>query len=97
MSATVAVASQPQGSDTLHTPFGFFWGPWCQGVLVCTTWCASVNLILQRGLLTANQSAVLCLQEIAKRKLPDTNATKLDSAVRMVEGTARSLGLVVVD
>ena len=40
----------------------------------------------------------LCtLQEIAKRKLPDTNATKLESACKMVEGTARSLGLVVVD
>lgn len=37
------------------------------------------------------------VEEIAKRKLPDTNATKLDSAVKMVEGTARSLGLVVVD
>lgn len=36
-------------------------------------------------------------QEIAKRKLPDTNATKLESACKMVEGTARSLGLVVVD
>lgn len=39
----------------------------------------------------------LPLQEIAKRKLPDTNATKLESACKMVEGTARSLGLVVVD
>lgn len=37
------------------------------------------------------------VEEIAKRKLPDTNTTKLDSACRMVEGTARSLGLVVVD
>jgi large subunit ribosomal protein L11 len=36
-------------------------------------------------------------QEIAKRKLPDTNAAKLESACKMVEGTARSLGLVVVD
>ncbi|WIA15145.1 hypothetical protein OEZ85_001832 [Tetradesmus obliquus] len=37
------------------------------------------------------------VEEIAKRKLPDTNATQLASAVRMVEGTARSIGLVVVD
>jgi large subunit ribosomal protein L11 len=42
-------------------------------------------------------NVVLPLQEIAKRKLPDTNATKLESACKMVEGTARSLGLVVVD
>jgi ribosomal protein L11 len=47
----------------------------------------------------ASADTYLCvaLQEIAKRKLPDTNATQLDSAVRMVEGTARSIGLVVVD
>jgi len=37
------------------------------------------------------------VEEIAKRKLPDTNASKLESACKMVEGTARSLGLVVVD
>jgi large subunit ribosomal protein L11 len=36
-------------------------------------------------------------QEIAKRKQPDTNATKLPSVVKMVEGTARSLGLKVVE
>jgi ribosomal protein L11 len=36
-------------------------------------------------------------QEIAKRKQPDTNATKLPSVVKMVEGTAKSLGLKVVD
>jgi large subunit ribosomal protein L11 len=37
------------------------------------------------------------VEEIAKKKLPDTNATKLQSACKMIEGTARSLGLVVVD
>jgi ribosomal protein L11 len=50
-------------------------------------------------LTTDRQHVVLAVapQEIAKRKLPDTNATKLESACKMVEGTARSLGLVVVD
>ena len=37
------------------------------------------------------------VEEIAKKKLPDTNATKVDSVVRMIEGTARNMGLVVVD
>jgi large subunit ribosomal protein L11 len=32
---------------------------------------------------------------IAKTKLPDVNATDLEAAVRMVEGTARSMGVKV--
>lgn len=31
--------------------------------------------------------------EIAKTKLPDLNATSLDSAARMIKGTARSMGI----
>ena len=34
--------------------------------------------------------------DIAKQKLPDLSALTLDAAVRMVEGTARSMGLDVV-
>jgi large subunit ribosomal protein L11 len=36
------------------------------------------------------------VEEIAKKKLPDTNATKVESVMRMVEGTARNMGLEVV-
>lgn len=36
------------------------------------------------------------VEEIAKLKLPDLNCTSLEAAVRQVEGTARSAGLVVV-
>lgn len=36
------------------------------------------------------------ISEIAKQKMPDLNCTKLESAIRMVEGTARSMGLNVV-
>ncbi|GIM02987.1 hypothetical protein Vretimale_7798 [Volvox reticuliferus] len=35
--------------------------------------------------------------EIAAKKLPDTNATKVDSVVRMIEGTAKNMGIKVVD
>jgi large subunit ribosomal protein L11 len=35
------------------------------------------------------------VEEIAKIKLPDLNAQKLDSAMRMVEGTARSMGIEI--
>lgn len=37
------------------------------------------------------------VEEIAKKKLPDTNATKVESVMRMVEGTARNMGLTVVE
>ena len=36
------------------------------------------------------------IEEIAKIKLPDLNCTSLESAMRQVEGTAQSAGIVVV-
>ena len=36
-------------------------------------------------------------EEIAKIKMKDLNASSLDSAVSMVKGTARSMGIVVED
>ena len=35
------------------------------------------------------------VREIAQAKFPDLNARDLDHAVRIIEGTARSLGLTV--
>ena len=35
--------------------------------------------------------------EIAKVKLPDTNAIRVESVVPMIEGTARNMGITVVD
>lgn len=37
------------------------------------------------------------LEEIATIKLPDLNTTKLDSAMKIVEGTARNMGISIVD
>ncbi len=37
------------------------------------------------------------LAEIAKQKMPDLNTTDLDMAMRSIEGTARSMGIDVVD
>lgn len=34
-------------------------------------------------------------QEIAQKKMEDLNARSLDQATRMIEGTARSMGLIV--
>ncbi len=37
------------------------------------------------------------IREIAKEKMPDLNTTNLEQAMRTIEGTARSMGLVVSD
>jgi large subunit ribosomal protein L11 len=35
------------------------------------------------------------VEEIAKRKMPDLNANDLESAMKIVEGTARSMGITI--
>lgn len=37
------------------------------------------------------------VKEIAERKMPDLNAADVDGAMKIVEGTARSMGIVVED
>ena len=37
------------------------------------------------------------VRDIAQQKLPDLNTTNLESAIRTVEGAARSMGLEVID
>lgn len=37
------------------------------------------------------------VEEIAKLKMPDLNAASLESAISMISGTARSMGIVVED
>src|SRR4249920_1464060 len=37
------------------------------------------------------------VRDIATTKLPDLNANDLDSAMKIVEGTARSMGVTVLD
>lgn len=37
------------------------------------------------------------VREIAETKMPDLNAASVEAAMRMVEGTARSMGIEVVD
>jgi len=37
------------------------------------------------------------VREIAELKMPDLNAASIESAMRMIEGTARSMGLTVVE
>jgi len=37
------------------------------------------------------------IREIAEMKMPDLNAASIEAAMRTIEGTARSMGLTVVD
>jgi len=37
------------------------------------------------------------IKEIAQTKLPDLNAASVESAMRMIEGSAKSMGLEVID
>lgn len=50
------------------------------------------NLVKKIGKLTRAQ-----LEEIAKEKWDDLNARDMDAAVKIIEGTARSMGVEVVD
>jgi 50S ribosomal protein L11 len=37
------------------------------------------------------------VRQIAEQKMPDLNAASLEAAMRMIEGTARSMGIEIVD
>ncbi len=57
---------------------------------------------IEKGSPTSNRQKVgkvtlAQLKKIAELKMPDLNANDLDAAVKMVAGTARSMGLEVVD
>ena len=57
---------------------------------------------IEKGSPTSNRQKVgkvtkAQLKKIAELKLQDLNATNIDSAMRMIAGTARSMGLEVVD
>ena len=57
---------------------------------------------VEKGSGTPNKTKVATVtraqvQEIAETKMPDLNAANLESAMRMIEGTARSMGFNVVD
>ncbi len=57
---------------------------------------------IERGSGEANRKKVgsitrAQLQEIAQAKLPDLNANDIEAAMRIVEGTARNMGVTVKD
>ena len=55
---------------------------------------------IAKGSATANKAKVGTIsraqvEEIAKKKMPDLNTTNLESAVKTIEGTAKSMGLTI--
>jgi large subunit ribosomal protein L11 len=57
---------------------------------------------IKKGSSTPNRISVGSItkaqvEEIANIKLPDLNTTKLSSAIKIVEGTARNMGISIVD
>jgi len=55
-----------------------------------TTGSAEPNRI-RVGTITANQ-----LREIATTKLPDLNANDIDAAMKIIEGTAKNMGVAII-
>ena len=57
---------------------------------------------VEKGSGTPNKDKVASVtraqvQQIAETKMPDLNAASLEAAMRMIEGTARSMGFTVTD
>ena len=52
---------------------------------------------LAEGEYTSRDLAEASLEEIAKTKLPDLNCTSIESAMRIIEGTARNMGVSISD
>ena len=57
---------------------------------------------IKKGSATPNRVSVgsitkLQLEEIATVKLPDLNTIKISSAIKIIEGTARNMGIFIVD
>ena len=60
------------------------------------------SLKIQKGSGVPNKDKVAKItkaqvKEIAEQKMPDLNAASIETAMSMVEGTARSMGVVVID
>jgi len=67
---------------------------------------ASVLLVnaakIKKGSATPNKTIVgsitkVELEEIAQTKLPDLNTSKISSAIKIIEGTARNMGISIID
>ena len=57
---------------------------------------------IPKGSATANKTKVGTIsaaqvEEIAKKKMTDLNTTNLESAIKTISGTAKSMGLTIVD
>lgn len=61
-----------------------------------------VNLEIKKGSSKPNKIKVGSisrkgLEEVARIKLPDLNTDKIDAAIRIIEGTAKNMGITIQD
>ena len=56
-----------------------------------------VTALLHNGKIVTTQARAKEVQKIAELKMPDLNAASIDSAISMIAGTARSMGITVED
>jgi len=52
---------------------------------------------VEKGSGTPNKTKVATVTRAQETKMPDLNAANIESAMRMIEGTARSMGFTVTD
>lgn len=64
--------------------------------MTCLTICFALEL--QRATHSKNAHVqCLLLQEIAETKMPDLNATTVEAGMKIIEGTAKNMGITVVE
>ena len=74
----------------------------CHDCYKCIRECPVKAIKIEKGSGKPNKDKVgkitkAQVKEIAEQKMPDLNAASIETAMTMVEGTARSMGVVVVD
>ena len=58
---------------------------------------SQVTALIANGKIVTTLARAKEVQKIAELKMPDLNAASIEAATSMIEGTAKSMGIVVED